>query len=148
MKKNNLVISCLYVAWGIVNLLAGLLTNTKLDDIFFGMAGAGIVPGIMMIYRYFYWKSPKNSRRYQEILENEQIEQRDELKEKVRGLAARYTYLSGVLMTSFAMLVFAVLGSLDVPVDYRVTVLYLGGFLIFQGVAGVVMFKRLMKKYE
>ena len=148
MKKNNLVISCLYVAWGIVNLLAALLTDTKLDGIFFGMAGAGIVPGIMMIYRYFYWKSPKNSRRYQEILENERIEQRDELKEKVRGQAARYTYLSGVLMTSFAMLVFAVLGNLDVPVDYRVTVLYLGGFLIFQGVVGVVMFNRLMKKYE
>jgi len=147
MKKNNLLVSILYVIWGIANLLAALYTETKLDGIFFGLAGAGIVPGLLILYRYFYWKSPKHSHRYQELLENERIERKDELKEKVRGLAARYAYTLGIFVTSFAMLAFSILGSLDVTVDYRVIVLYLGCFLAFQGIAGVVIYNRLMKKY-
>ena len=43
MKKNNLIVCVCYIIWGIVNLLAALFTDTKLDGIFFGMAGAGIV---------------------------------------------------------------------------------------------------------
>ena len=148
MKKSHLIISILYVIWGIANLLAALYTETRLDGIFFGLAGAGIVPGVLLCCKYFYWKSPKNARRYQEKQENERIEQQDELKEKVRGLAARYVYTMGLLMTSAAMLVFTILGSLDVPMDYRTMVLYLGAFLAFQGAAGVVVFHRLMIKYE
>ena len=147
MKKNNLIVCILYVIWGFVNLIAALFTETKLDGIFFGMAGAGIVPGLMMVYRYFYWKSPKRSQQYQELLENERVERNDELKEKVRGMAGRYVYTLSILVTAFAMLVFAVLGSLEVAVDYRVMVLYLGCFLAFQGIAGVVVFNQLMKKY-
>lgn len=147
MKKRNLLYSILYMIWGIVNLIAALFTETKLDGIFFGMAGAGIVPGLMMLYRYFYWKSPKHSQQYLERMENERIERNDELKEKVRGLAARYAYTLGILVTCFAMLAFTVLGSLDVSVDYRVLVLYLGCFLAFQGISGVVIFNCLMKKY-
>ena len=147
MKKNNLIVCILYVIWGFANLIAALFTETKLDGIFFGMAGAGIVPGLMMVYRYFYWKSPKRSQQYQELLENERVERNDELKEKVRGMAGRYVYTLSILVTAFAMLVFAVLGSLEVAVDYRVMVLYLGCFLAFQGIAGVVVFNQLMKKY-
>ena len=147
MNKKNLFVSIFYTIWGFANLIAALFTETKLDGVFFGMAGAGIVPGLMMLYRYFYWKSPKRSQQYQELLENERVERNDELKEKVRGLAARYAYTLGILVTCFAMLAFSILGSLDVMMDYRVMVLYLGCFLAFQGIAGVVVFNKLMKKY-
>ncbi len=148
MKKNNLVVCVCYIIWGIVNLLAALFTDTKLDGIFFGMAGAGIVPGLMMLYRYFYWKSPKHAKQYEELLENERIERHDKLKEKVRGWAARYVYALGILITSFAMLAFSILGTLEVTLDYRAMVLYLGCFLAFQCIAGVTIFNRLMKKYQ
>ena len=147
MNKKNLFVSIFYTIWGFANLIAALFTETKLDGIFFGMAGAGIVTGLMMVYRYFYWKSPKHQQAYRERMENERIEKHDELKEKIRGMAGRYVYTLGILVTAFAMLVFAVLGSLEVAVDYRVMVLYLGCFLAFQGIAGVVVFNQLMKKY-
>lgn len=148
MKKSNLTVSILYIIWGIVNLLAALFTETKLDGIFAGMAGAGIVPGFMMLYRYFYWKSPKHAQEYQQRMENERIERQDELKEKVRGWAARYVYSMEIIVTALAMITFTILGTLDVAMDYTAFVLYLGMFLAFQCVAGVVVFNRLMKKYE
>ena len=148
MHKKNLRVSIFYTIWGFLNLVAALFTETKLDGIFFGMAGAGIVTGLMMVCRYFYWKSPKHNQDYRNKMENERIERHDELKEKVRGLAARYTYTLGILVTSLAMMAFSILGSLDIGMDYRVTVLYLGCFLAFQTISGVVIFNCLMKKYE
>ena len=148
MKKHNLIVSILYMVWGFGNLLLALYTDTKLDGIFAGMAGAGIVPGLMMLYQYFYWKSPKHAQEYQQRMENERIERRDELKEKVRGWTARYVYSMEIIVTALAMITFTILGSLDVAMDYTAFVLYLGFFLAFQCVAGVVVFNRLMKKYE
>ena len=83
MKKSNLIAGVAYVLVGVVCLIVALLTETKLEGILWGFAGAGVLPGIMMIGKYFYWSSPKNKERYEVSLENERIEMHDELKTKV-----------------------------------------------------------------
>lgn len=147
MKKGNLITGMLYVLFGIVCLTVALLIETKLEGILWGFAGAGIFPGTVIICKYFYWSSPKNKERYEERLENERIEQHDELKTKIRDRAGRYAYSLGLLVISFSILVFGILGALDVIDNARIIVLYLSAYLLFQVVVGIVIFNMLMKKY-
>ena len=146
-QKSNLITGILYVLFGVACLIVALLIETKLEGILWGFAGAGIFPGIMMICKYFYWSSPKNKERYEERLENERIEQHDELKTKIRDRAGRYTYSLGLLVVCFSILVFGILGALEVIDNARMIVLYLSGYLLFQVIAGIVIFNKLMKKY-
>ena len=75
------------------------------------------------------------------------IEQHDELKTKIRDRAGRYTYSLGLLVVCFSILVFGILGALEVIDNARMIVLYLSGYLLFQVIAGIVIFNKLMKKY-
>jgi len=147
MKKSNLIAGIFYILFGVVCVTAALLIDTKLDGILWGFAGAGIGPGLMMICKYYYWSSPQNKERYKERLENEQIEQHDELKTKIRDKAGRYTYSLGLLVVCLSILFFGVLGSLEIISNARMIVIYLGGYLLFQVIAGIIIFNRLLKKY-
>ena len=147
MKKSNLVIGIVYMLFGVACLIVALFAETKLEGILWGFAGAGIVPGIMMICKYFYWSSLKNQKRYLERLENEQIEMHDELKTKVRDKAGRYTYILGLLVISASIFSFSILAALEIIDNVRMILLYLSGYLLFQVIAGIIIFNRLMKKY-
>ncbi len=147
MKKSNLIVGMLYVLFGVTCLIVALLIETKLEGILWGFVGAGIFPGMMMICKYFYWSSPKNKDRYEERLENERIEMHDELKTKIRDKAGRYTYTLGMIILSFSILVFSILGALEVIENARMIVIYLSGYLLFQFIAGIVIFNKLMKRY-
>lgn len=147
MKKSNLITGIIFVLLGAVCLTVALLIETKLEGLLWGVAGAGIGPGLMMICRYFYWSSSNNKERYKERLENERIEQHDELKTKIRDKAGRYTYSLGLLFISLSILIFGVLGAFGIIDNARLIVAYLGGYLLFQIIAGIVIFYKLMKKY-
>ena len=147
MKKGNMIVGLLYVLFGVACLLAALLIETKLEGILWGFAGAGIMPGILMICRYFYWNSPENKERYEERLENERIELHDELKTMVRDKAGRYTYNLGLLIVSCSILVFGILGALEIIESAPLIVLYLSGYLVVQIIAGMVIFNRIIKQY-
>ena len=147
MKKSNLITGILYVLFGVVCLIVALLIETKLEGILWGFAGAGIFPGIMMICKYFYWSSPKNKEQYEERLENDRIEQHDELKTKIRDRAGRYAYGIGLVVICFSILVFSILGALEVIDNARMIILYLSGYLMFQIITGIIIFNKLMKKY-
>ena len=100
-----------------------------------------------MIVRYFYWSRPQNRQRYQEKRERERIEQHDERKEKLRDRAGRYAYALGLVVISLSILVFSALGALGIVEQYRMIVLFLGGYLIFQFAAGEAIYRKLLKKY-
>lgn len=148
MKKSNLVSGIVYTLVGVAFLIVALLTDTKLDSILFGFTGAAIAPGLLMIYKYFYWSSPKRSQKYQEMLENERIERHDELKEKIRDKSGRYAYILGLIITSASMLIFSILGNLELVENCRMIVLYLGGYLTIQIIVGIAIFNHLLKKYN
>ncbi len=147
MKKSNLIMGCVYILVGVFSLVLAIVTETKLDALLWGFSGAGIIPGGMMVYQYFYWTSPKNEERYVQMMEVERIERHDELKEKVRGKSAQYAYGIGIMVISFSMLLFTILDLLGIIQDGKIFVLYLGAYLVFQIVIGFVLFRRLMKKY-
>ena len=69
------------------------------------------------------------------------------MKTKIRDRAGRYTYSLGLLVVCFSILVFGILGALEVIDNARMIVLYLSGYLLFQVIAGIVIFNKLMKKY-
>ncbi|MBP3493667.1 MAG: hypothetical protein J6J83_03530 [Oscillospiraceae bacterium] len=147
MKRSNLTAALCYLLVGGVCLALGVLTETKLDGILFGLAGAGICPGVLMLGQCIYRRTPEHAQQYAEKQAQERIEQKDELKEMLRGKAARYLYGLQVKVVALSMLVFSVLGSLELVEGSRTVVLYLGGFLALQLIAGVVIFNRLLRKY-
>ena len=147
MKKSNLVFSILYTLGGATLLLVALLTDSVLDSLLFGFAAGAICSGIIMTCKYFYWSSPKNRERYQEKLEAEKIELHDEMKEKLRDKAGRYTCVLGAVVVSISIVAFSVLGKLGLVENSRTIVLYLGGYLVFQIVVSIAIFYHLLKKY-
>ena len=149
MKKRDLVSSIVCLVIGAVCLVAGLFFDTKLESMLGAMAGILLVRGVLRLRDYLYWNAPENRERYQEILENERIENHDELKEKVRDRSGRYAYLFGLYFVCAAVVVIELLRIQEI-LDYNTTraiMLSLGGYLVVQLIAERVIFKHLMKKY-
>lgn len=147
MKKNDLITGFLFVFAGIIFLLFAVLTDSNFNSVFFGFAGAGIGPGLMMICKYFYWNKPENKERYQEKIANEMIELHDELKVKLRDKSGRYAYVIGLIITSASIVMFSILEGIQIINDSRVIVIYLSVYLLFQLVIGNMIYKHLLKKY-
>ncbi len=147
MKRNRWLVAAAYLLVGAAVLAAALMTETKLDGILFGLAGAGLGPGLLLLGQCLYRCKPERARAYEEQQELERIDRQDEFKEMLRGKAARYLHTFNLLFTCFAMLVFTVLGELELVEGSRTVILYLGGFLALQAVASVVIYHRLLKKY-
>lgn len=147
MKKSNLITGICYIAIGVISLALAISFESNLDSIFFGFAGAGIVPGIIMVSKYVYWNKPANRERYQEKIENETIEQHDELKVKLRDRSGRYAYGIGLITICVSIAVFSILDKLQILNSTRIIVLYLGAYLISQIIIGIVIYRRLLKRY-
>lgn len=148
MKMTNLSGGILFILGGMILLCFGLLTDAALDSMLIGFAAGAIFSGLVMTCRYFYWSMPENEERYQEKIEKEEIEFYDELKTKLRDKSGRYAYAIGLVTVSVSIAIFSVLGELKIVENSRLPVLYLGGYLAFQIVAGIVIFNQLLKKYE
>ena len=93
MKKSNLTVGLAFTLIGVVFLHFALISDSPLGGLLFGLAGGGLGAGLAMICRYLYWNSPQKRARYMEKMAEEQIEQHDELKVKLRDRAGRYTYV-------------------------------------------------------
>lgn len=147
MKRSELYFGIGFLLAGVFFLILGLATETALGGIIFGLAGACLGPGAVMIFKYFHWTRPGKREEYARILEQEKIEMEDELKASLRDKSGRYAYLLGLVTLSISILVFSGLDALEV-LDSRVLVLYLCGFLLFQFGAGLVIFRCLLKRYQ
>lgn len=148
MKKSNLLEGILFILGGFIFLCIVLLTDSVLNSLLIGFASGSISSGIVMTWKYFYWNMPKNKERYQEKNANEKIELYDELKIKLRDKSGRYAYTIGLLTISTSIIIFSILGKLEIVDNSRLIVLYLGGYFIFQIVISIVIFHQLLKKYE
>jgi len=148
MKRSNLIVGIVYFLIGAACLAAAKLTETRLESLLWGFSGAGLCSGTVVICRYFYWNAPSNREEYAERLENERIELHDELKQHLRDRAGRYAYLMGLCVSSVSIMVFAVLGMLELVPEGKILMLYAGGYMIMQLVAGWVFFRKLLEKYQ
>ena len=146
MKKSNLIYGLIYIILaGIFLYVAITFDNNKMSGIFYGMTGALGGNGIFIIIRYFYWE--KNIDKSQEKLEMEEIEQDDELKQKLRDRAGKYTYWIGMVIIALSIIVYSVLGVLNI-MDTEHIVIYLAAYLISQVFIGIIVFNHLLKKYD
>ncbi len=146
MKKTQLISGIIYTLLGLALLLTAIFTNTEIGMLY-GLGGALTGPGLVMMGKYFYWSRPQNRQRYEERLDNERIEMNDELKQKLRDRSGRYAYVLGMVTVSLSIFVIGILEDLGLIGDSRPMILYLAAYLIFQVIAGIVIFNRLLKKY-
>ena len=147
LKNNHLITGIGFLFVGIILLLTALLTSSVLDSLLLGFACGAICSGIVMICKYFYWSMPKNKERYQKKIENENIEMHDELKVKLRDRSGRFAYVLGLMVISLSIVIFSILGKLEMVADSRTIILYLGGYLVFQIIVPIVFYRKLLKKY-
>ena len=145
MKKYNLIYGLIYIILSGISLYLAIVFDNRMSGIFYGMTGAFGSSGIVIIIRYFYWQN--NKEKYQEKLEIEKIEQQDELKQKLRDKSGKYTYWIGMLIISLSIVVYSVLGALNI-IDAEHIVIYLGTYLISQIFIGIIIFNHLLKKYD
>jgi hypothetical protein len=147
MKKSNLYVGLVYLSIGIACLVIGLNFGTRLESLLYGFAGAGICSGAVILWKYYYWTRPENRDRYQEKIEDENIELHDERKTILRDKSGRYTYIIGLIAISVSIVLFSILGSLNIIENTKLIILFLAGFLVFQYITGILIFNHLNKKY-
>ena len=78
MKASNLIYGVICTILAGISLYISVSFDNDMSGIFSGMTGAFGMMGITAIIRYFYWR--KNPEKYQEKIELEEIELKDELK--------------------------------------------------------------------
>ena len=149
MKKRELWFGLGMIAGGILFLLAALLLETPLDSLFCGFFGAFTAPGAVQVYKYVKWTKLETPDSYQRHLEEEQIELRDERKEMLRNKSGRMAYTLGLLAAAVSMTAFSILGKLGMVEEAasRLLILFLAGYMVFQILAGWVLYRLLDKKY-
>ena len=145
MKQSYLNRGIVCVLVGICFVLAAVLTESAFDGLLWGFAGGALGPGIGMIISHFYWSAPKNQERYQEILEQKDINVHDELNEKLRDRSGRIAYNTGLIIICISVVVFSILGKAGIITDHKIIVLYLFGLFIFQIAVGSAVYSRLRK---
>lgn len=147
MKKSNLYIGLIYLFIAIVCLVIALSFESRLEGLLFAFSGAGIGSGAVILWKYYYWTRPENKGRYQEKIENENIELHDERKTILRDKSGRYAYIIGLIVISVSIIIFSIIGKLNIVENSKLIIIYLAGFLAFQYIIGILIFNHLNKKY-
>lgn len=147
MKKSNFWSGLVYALLGLAFLSAGLLWETRLSSLCVGFGAGMLSSGAMQLIRYRKWTRPENREAYRERQEQEQIELRDERKAMLRDRSGRYAWLLGMVLCALSIMVFGVLGALEIVENARLIILFLAAYLIVQYGAGVYFYRRLEKKY-
>lgn len=147
MKKNNLYIGLLYIALGATCLWFTWSTENSIRSLLFGFSGAGLIGGLSLIWKYFYWSSPKRKEIYKDKLEEEKINLRDEFKESLRNKSGRITYIISLVIITISIVIFSIIGSLGF-LQTKLLVLYLSILWIIMYATGIVVFRILLKKYQ
>lgn len=147
MKKSILYIGIGYTLLGVISLIIALSTEFKFESILWGLCGAGIGPGGIMICKYAYWSKPENEVRYNEKLKVEKIEMGDERKIMLRDKSGCLTYRIMIVIYCILIMIFSVLAIFEYFIPFsKYTVIGLSILLIFQYICGTVIFNRLNKR--
>lgn len=101
----------------------------------------------MLLWKYFYWSRPANTESYKEKLEQENINLHDERKEQLRCRAGRYAYVLGIVVCAVTIFVCGILEAVGYGENYKGLIIYLGLYMIFQYIAGIVIYRQLCRKY-
>lgn len=146
MKKSMLFTGIVYILAGCIFLICGIVLDTKINSLLWGFAGAAIGPGLVMLYKYFYWTRPSHAARYMEKIENEKIELHDERKEMLRNKTGRIVILLNLVLISISIVAISILGKLEIINFSRPIVIVLAVVWVLQLVLFNIVFKVLEKR--
>lgn len=147
MKKSLLYTGIVYVLMGLLCFALAIVYEWSIDGLLWGLGGAGVCPGLMMLWKYFHWTRPENREEYAKRLEQEQIELRDERKVMLRDKSGRMAYLSMMLLYCLLMLLLAFCACMGWLMPFaRYAVLGLGVLLVLQYLLGIAAFRYLSKR--
>lgn len=71
----------------------------------------------------------------------------DERKTILRDKSGRYAYIIGLIVISVSIVIFSIIGSLNIIENSKLIITYLAGFLVFQFIIGILIYNHLNKKY-
>lgn len=147
MKKNMLYTGLIETLLGILLLIAAFVIDTRWGALLCGFGAGMLTPGLMALYRYYYWSRPARATLYKEKLEQDDIDLHDEFKTQLRDKSGRYAYILTILIIGLSSLVFAVI---DIAGLYNANILliYLLALMFFLLISGHVIYKHLLKKFE
>ncbi len=142
MKNKVLYSSLLLILAGLaVMAISFLLRDTlKYDSILNSIGLAWVFGGIFSVARYYYNTAPSRKEDYEKRLREEKISMHDERKIMLRQKSGQIMY-----QLMFPMLltvnIFFTLAGVEMWI-----ILTLYGFMVFQYVGGIIVFRRLSKK--
>lgn len=146
MKKSTLYTGFVYFFVGIISLVVALTTAYPLEPLLWGITGAGIAPGVLLIAKYFYWTNPEHRAEYEARLKNEAIQLNDERKIMLRDKSGRLAYIAMMLLQLVLTFVFSILSILEYFYPFsKYACIGLSILLIIQYVFGIVAYRRLSK---
>ena len=59
MKKSMLYTGIGYMLFGLMSIAIALIFEFKFESFLWGLGGAGMGPGIMMVWKYMHWSKPE-----------------------------------------------------------------------------------------
>lgn len=147
MKKSTLYTGMAYIGVGMLCLALAIWTETRLDGLLWGLAGAGVAPGIRMIWMYRHWTRPEHQAEYAQRQQAQRIAQKDERLAMLRDRSGRAAYQLMIGLHCVLMLIFSVCSMLGWWMPFaRSAVLLLAALLIVQVATWWVVFARLVSR--
>lgn len=147
MKKSSLYTGLCYFFVGLVCLILALIFEWRAEGLLWGFAGAGIFPGLMMMWQYYHWTRPENREEYQRRLHIEKVEMKDERKVMLRYRSGWTAYLIMTGLYCLLMLSFSFCSVMGWMMPFsKYAVIGLGILLLFQYVCGAAAFQYLSKR--
>lgn len=144
MKRSTLYTGIAYIFFGIICITTAMMFEFKFESFLWGLGGAGIGPGISMVFKYMHWSKPENLDEYNEKLRAEKIERSDERKIMLRDKSGRimYSIMMGVHFVLMMIFYYYANSGLFLPFSMFM-VIGLGLILAVQFIGGVIIFNYL-----
>lgn len=147
MKRSMLYAGIGYILAGIAFAVLAIATEFVLTPLFWGLAGACIGPGVMMIWKYRHWSRPDRRELYEQRIKQEQIELHDERKIMLRDKSGATVFRLSLIIYPILMFLCAILSLLEIGTPFtQQLILFLLALELIQYFLGWAVFSHLSKK--
>lgn len=147
MKRSMLYAGIGYVLAGIAFAGLAIATESPLQSLLWGLTGASIGCGAMMIWKYCRWSRPGQREVYEQRMKQERIDLHDERKIMLRDKSGATVFRLSMIVYPILMFLCAVLSVLEIGTPFtRQLILFLLALELIQYFLGRVIFAHLEKK--
>lgn len=148
MKKSMLYAGIGYLIFGAMCIIIAAITEFRIEGMLWGFGGAGLGPGLVMIWKYAHWTKPENKDEYENMLKQEKIEMSDERKVMIRDKSGGLTYRFMLIVYCVLIMIMSFLYVIWPEQEfYKYAVFGLIGLLAVQYIISAVIFNKINKKY-